>query len=111
MWKLKTASKHISDGRQPRILSKRLIQRRVPRQQSLVGDKRKTAQALARSISSNKETKSQKEIKEGTNQDVKKRRRKAAFKECKCMLSESLQSWSDSSGSASTDEGDAISVP
>ena len=27
------------------------------------------------------------------------------------MLSESLQSWSDSSGSASTDEGDAISVP
>ena len=27
------------------------------------------------------------------------------------MLSESLQSWSDSSSSASTDEGDAISVP
>ena len=27
------------------------------------------------------------------------------------MLSESLQSWSDSSGSASTDEGDAINVP
>ena len=27
------------------------------------------------------------------------------------MLSESLQSWSDSSGSASTNEGDAISVP
>ena len=37
--------------------------------------------------------------------------RKAAFKECKRMLSESLQSWSDSSSSASTDEGDAISVP
>ena len=37
--------------------------------------------------------------------------RKAAFKECKRMLSESLQSWSESSSSASTDEGDAISVP
>ena len=73
-------------------------------------EKCKTAQALAQSISSNKETKSQKATKEEPIK-MSKIERKVAFKECKCMLSESLQSWSDSSGSASTNEGDAISVP
>ena len=38
-------------------------------------------------------------------------KRKTAFKECKSTLSESLQSWSDSSSSASMDEGNPINVP
>ena len=49
----------------------------------------KTAQALAKSISSNKETKLQKETKEESIK-MSKTERKAAFKECKRMLSESL---------------------
>ena len=72
--------------------------------------KRKTTQTIAKSISSNIETKSKKY----TNEEpvkMSKMERKASFKDCKRMLSESLQSWSDSSSSTSTDEGDAISVP
>ena len=37
--------------------------------------------------------------------------RKVVFKIFKGMLSESLKSWSNSSSSHSTEEGDAISVP
>ena len=66
--------------------------------------KHKIAQALAKSISSNKETKSQKDTKEETIK-MSKTERKAAFKECKCMLSESLQSWSDSSSSGKHERG------
>ena len=72
--------------------------------------KQKAAQTIAQSISSKKETKPQSDT-TGEHSQMSKMERKAIFKDCKCMLSESLKSWSNSSSSPSTEEGDAISVP
>lgn len=64
---------------------------------------------MTQSIFSKKETKSQSNTMRKHPQ-MSKTKRKAAFKDYKCILSESLQSYSNSS-SPSTDEGDVISVP
>ena len=72
--------------------------------------KKKTARALALSISSRTQ-------KESASQEstvlpmMSKTERKKAYKDCKRALTELLQSWDDSSSSLSLNEGDAISVP